>query len=410
MSAKKLSSSSFEHYSNNSQRQARVKQQLITMLYKGGQLSIHDFSKSLKLSAPTIAKAVDELIDQQLVIKSGTGNSSGGRRPGLYSINPSARYVLAIDLERSFIRLGLFDCANNLVAPIDEFNEGLDTLPDVFTYITGKVNELLAKKKINKNKVLGIGVSLPGLIDIHTGLSYTYLADNRPVAENLSELTGIRTFVEHDTKLMAWGELAFGLAKGLNNVLCLNVGSGIGLSMILNGTIYKGHSGYSGEFGHIQIENDGDLCHCGKYGCIETIAAGKSLIHKANQQIAAGRDTILASNTEKTHLKLTTTAIIDGALAGDSLCNELISEAGEALGRGMAVLLHLFNPELIIIGGELSKAASLLIDPIVKNINKHTIERIRKDTRIEISNIGENARIMGSLALVMNKIFSSQMT
>ncbi len=406
MSVKKSSSPPFEHYSNNSQRQARIKQQLITMLYKEGQLSIHDLSKSLKLSVPTIAKAVDNLIDQKLVQKSGMGNSSGGRRPGLYSINPSSRYVLAIDLERSFIRMGLFDCANNLVAPIYEFNEGLDTLPEVFTFLTRKVNELLDSKKINKDKVLGIGVSLPGLIDIHTGLSYTYLVDNKPVADNLTGLTGIKTYVEHDTKLMAWGELAFGLAKGLNNVLCLNVGSGIGLSMILNGAIYKGHSGYSGEFGHIQITENGDLCHCGKYGCIETIAAGKSLIRKANQEISAGRKTTLKSNFNNKHNKLSTTSIIDAAIAGDALSIELIYGAGEALGRGIAVLLHLFNPELIIIGGELSRAANLITDPINKNINYHTIERIREDARIEISNLGNNARIMGSLALVMSKIFS----
>jgi len=406
MTVNKSYSHPFEPSSNNSLRQARIKQQLINRLYKDGQLSIHDLCQTVKLSAPTIAKAIEELIEQQLVIKSGTGSSSGGRRPGLYSINPFSRYVLAIDLERSFIRMGLFDCANNPASKISEFSEGLDTLPDVFNFITEKVDELLKNNKISKNKVLGIGVSLPGLIDIHTGLSHTYLIDKKPVSENLTELTGIKTYIEHDTKLMAWGEQAFGLAKGHNNVLCLNVGSGIGLSMILNGTIYKGHSGYSGEFGHIQIDNNGDPCHCGKHGCIETKAAGKSLIYKANQQILTGRKTILKATSAINQNKLTTSLIIDAAKAGDQLSIELINQAGEALGRGIAVLIHLFNPELIIIGGELSRAADLLINPIEKNLEVHTIDRIRKDTKILVSHLGEDARIMGSLALVMNKIFS----
>lgn len=406
MSVNKATSTSFKTLSNNSRRQARLKQQLINRLYKEGQLSIHELGQAVKLSVPTIAKAVDELIEQQLVIKSGLGSSSGGRRPGLYSINPSSRYVMAIDLERSFIRMGLFDCANNPASQIYEFNEGLDTLPEVFIFINKKVDELLESKKISKNKILGIGVSLPGLIDIHTGLSYTYLIDKKPVAESLTELTGITTYVEHDTKLMAWGEQAFGLAKGLNNVLCLNIGSGIGLSMILNGAIYKGHSGYSGEFGHIQIDNNGDLCHCGKHGCIETKAAGKSLINKAIQQISSGQQSLLKESSENNHSKLTTSLIIEAAKEGDILSMELIDQAGEALGRGIAVLIHIFNPELIIIGGELSKANDLLINPIEKNIDVHTIERIRKDTKIVISNLGDNARIMGSLALVMNKIFS----
>lgn len=406
MSIIKPFSSSLEPSSNNSLRQARIKQQLINRLYKDGQLSINDLSQAVKLSVPTIAKAVDELIEQQLVIKSGMGSSSGGRRPGLYSINPSSRYVMAIDLERSFIRMGLFDCANNPASKIYVFNEGLDTLPEVFMFITQKVDELLTDIKISKEKILGIGVSLPGLIDIHTGLSHTYLTDKKPVASNLTELTGIKTYVEHDTKLMAWGEQAFGLAKGHNNVLCLNVGSGIGLSMILNGNIYKGQSGYSGEFGHIPIDNNGDLCHCGKRGCIETMAAGKSLINKANQQILAGRKTLLNGNTATKHSRLTTSSIIDAARAGDQLSIELLNQAGEALGRGMSVLIHLFNPELIIIGGELAKAGDLLINPIEKNLKVYTIERIRNDARILISHLGEDARIMGSLALVMNKIFS----
>lgn len=391
--------------SNNSQRKARIKQEIISKFYKEGQLSIHDICQSVKLSAPTVAKAIDELIDQQLIIKVGVGGSSGGRRPGIYAINPSSRYVMAIDLERSFVRMGIFDFANRPASRVYEFTEGLDTLPDVFNFLTLKVNEILRNNKISKKKVLGIGLSLPGLIDIRTGLSYTYLKDKKPAA-TLTEETGIKTYVEHDTKLMALGEQAFGLARGLENVLCLNIGSGIGLSMILNGSIYRGHSGYSGEFGHIQIDNSGDLCHCGKVGCIETMAAGKSLISRARQQINAGRKSILTDSAPFNAENLTTSAIIDAARHGDDLSAELLDQAGEALGKGMAVLVHLFNPELIILGGELSKAADLLLKPINRNLEIHTLDRIRKDSGIKISKLGDDARLMGALALVMNKIFA----
>jgi N-acetylglucosamine repressor len=391
--------------SNNSQRKARIKQQIISKFYKEGQLSIHDICESVKLSAPTVAKAIDELIDQQLIIKIGVGGSSGGRRPGIYAINPSSRYVMAIDLERSFVRMGIFDFANKPASKTYEFNEGLDTLPDVFNFLTEKVNEILRNNKISKKKVLGIGLSLPGLIDIHTGLSHTYLPDKKPAA-TLTEQTGIRTYVEHDTKLMALGEQAFGLAKGLENVLCLNMGSGIGLSMILNGSIYRGHSGYSGEFGHIQIDNSGELCHCGKVGCIETMAAGKSLVTRARQHISGGRSSLLASQDRNAIDKLNTSAIIEAAKSGDELSRELLEQAGEALGKGMAVLVHLFNPELIILGGELSKASDLFIKPINRNLKNHTLDRIRQDSGIKVSKLGDDARIMGALALVMNKIFA----
>ncbi len=398
--------SSIKSSGNNSQRKARLKQQLVSKLYKEGQLSIHDLCESFKHSAPTIAKTINVLIKQQLVIKTGVGGSSGGRRPGLYSINPSSHYVMAVDLERSFIRIGIFDFANKPVSKVYEFNDGLDTLLDVFDFITQKVNELLKSHRISKKKVLGIGLSLPGLIDIHTGLSYTYLMDNKPVAETLSELTEIRTYVEHDTKLMAWGEQAFGLAKGIDNVLCLNIGSGIGLSMILNGTIYKGHSGYAGEFGHIQIDNKGDLCHCGKVGCIETQAAGKSLILKAEKLIESGVQTELREKCSSILNKLTTKDIIEKARSGDRVSIQLLNDAGDALGKGLAVLINIFNPELIILGGELSKATEFLFAPIEDNLEVHSLGRIRKDAQLVVSELGDNARIMGSVALVMNKIFA----
>ncbi|PKO97896.1 MAG: sugar kinase, partial [Bacteroidetes bacterium HGW-Bacteroidetes-9] len=246
----------------------------------------------------------------------------------------------------------------------------------------------------------------PGLIDVKTGLSYTYLNTGRPATNILSEKTGFPVFIEHDTRAMAWGEQAFGLARGHQNVLCLNVGSGIGLSMILNGKLYLGHSGYSGEFGHIQIEPNGILCHCGKIGCLETLASGKIMVAKAKQEIANGAITQISSMIDGDSSKINIRIIMDAARKGDQFAIDLLAKIGESLGKGMAILIHLFNPELIIIGGEMSRAADYLISPIESNLNIFTISRIRRDARIVASNLGDNARLMGTVALVMNRIFS----
>lgn len=397
---------SHEFENNKTHKKEKLKQDLVKQFYLEGQLSIHDLCKTVKMSAPTVTRAVEELIDQNMVIRTGIGDSSGGRRPGLFSINPSSHYAMAIDVERSFVKMAIFNFVNQPVSEIAEYNEGLDTLADVPAFINEKIDELLKAQKINKDKILGIGLSLPGLIDIRTGLSYTYLNDQKPVAEVITKLTGITTYVEHDTKAMAWGEHTFGLAQGMQNVLCLNIGSGIGLSMILNGEIYNGHSGYSGEFGHIQIDSNGKLCHCGRRGCIETVAAGKSLIANAKDGLKHGKgaDLIRMFNIEPE--QVTIPIILEAARNGNQFATDLLIQAGEALGRGIAVLVHLFNPELIILGGEMSKASDFLIKPIMENIEIHTIERIRKDARLVVSELGGNARIMGSLALVMNKIFA----
>lgn len=391
---------------NNYLRRIALKQSIVKELYQHGELSIFKLSQSVKMSTPTVTRAVEELIAEQLIREVGIGESTGGRRPSLFGINPSSRYVLGVDLERSFVRMGIFDFLNNPVSEIHELNEGLDTHPDILQFIAEKVGELLLAYSIDESKMLGIGISLPGLIDIKTGLSYTYLNTGKPAADILSEKTRMPVFIEHDTRAMAWGEQAFGLAKGYQNVLCLNAGSGIGLSMILNGKIYTGHSGYSGEFGHIQIEPNGQLCHCGKIGCIETLASGKSLIARARQEINRGAITQLSDMLEGDLSKLNIKMLMNAAKKGDQFAIDNLARVGEALGRGLAVLIHLFNPELIIIGGEMSRAADYMISPIESNLNVYTIARIRRDARIVASNLGDNARLMGTLALVMNRIFA----
>lgn len=394
-----------EPLKNNQLRKLNLKQSIIRELYQYKQLSIHYLSKTIKMSTPTITRAIDELIEEEMVREIGIGESTGGRRPSIYGLKASSRYLIGIDLERYFIRMGIFDFDNKPVSEIHELNQGLETHTDIPGFLAEKVYELIEAYNIDRNKLLGIGISLPGLIDLRSGISYTYLNTGRPTAKELMDRLGLPVFLEQDTRSMAWGEQAFGLAHGHQNVLCLNIGSGIGLSMILNGKIYTGHSGYSGEFGHIQIEPNGQLCHCGKIGCIETVASGKVLISKAKKDITEGSITQISGMIDGDLNKLNIKVILDAARAGDQYAIDLLGRIGEALGKGLSTLIHLFNPELIIIGGEMSKAADFLISPIESNLNIYTIARIRKDAMIVSSELGDNARLMGTVALVMNKIF-----
>ncbi|PKP46471.1 MAG: sugar kinase [Bacteroidetes bacterium HGW-Bacteroidetes-11] len=394
-----------EPMKNNQLRKLNLKQAIIRELYQHKQLSIHYLSKTIKMSTPTITRAIDELAEDEMVVEIGIGKSTGGRRPSIYGLKASSRYVMGIDLERYFIRMGIFDFDNKPVSEIHELNEGLDTHPDIPGFLAEKVYELIEAYNIDRSKLLGIGISLPGLIDIRTGISYTYLNTGKPTAKELMDRLGLPVFLEQDTRTMAWGEQAFGLARGHQNVLCLNIGSGIGLSMILNGKIYTGHSGYSGEFGHIQIEPNGTLCHCGKIGCIETVASGKMMISRARKDLAEGAISQISGMINNDLNKINIRIVLEAAKAGDQYAIDLLARIGEALGKGLSTLIHLFNPELIIIGGEMSKAADYLISPIESNLNIFTISRIRKDAIIVASELGDNARLMGTVALVMNKIF-----
>jgi N-acetylglucosamine repressor len=381
---------------------------ILEELYRSGCKSIPDLSKSIRMSTPTITRAIDELMADELILEEGIGSSSGGRRPNLYGINPTSRYVMGIDVNRFYVRIGLFNFHNQPAAKIKVYNEGLETQENILSFLQKSVSDYIQEAGIDEKKLIGIGIAMPGLIDIHTGITYSYLHEEKPATIMFENMFNHPVFVEHDTRAMALGEQAFGLAKGKNNVLCLNIGSGIGLGMILNGKLYVGNSGFSGEFGHIQVDPEGELCYCGKIGCLETLASGTTMIKNAKKELEAGATSLLQTLSENNLENINSELILEAAHRGDQFAIGLLSSIGEHLGKGIAVLIHIFNPELIIVGGELTKADNYLIDPIQQNLNKYTISKIRRDAQIITSSLGNNAGMMGTVALVMNKVFNQE--
>jgi N-acetylglucosamine repressor len=392
--------------SSPSKKRNNLKIKIIKYLYLEGPKSIPDLCTVARVSSPTLKRLLDELEEESLILELGLGESGGGRRPSIYGLNPDSRFILGIDVTRFELRLGLFNLSCQQVGERLHIPEGLETGVDVIQSLKKHISSLVKANKISKGKILGAGVAIPGLIDMKTGISYTYLNEGDiPLAKRLEKEFGMPVFVEHDTRSMARGELMFGLAKGKNNVLCLNLGSGIGLSMILNGKVYSGESGYAGEFGHINVDPQGKLCFCGKIGCLETVASGRTLSKKVTEDLKAGTPTILHQFVEKSPTGVTLKIILEAVSAGDQYANELIATTGVHLGKGIATLLHLFNPELIILGGTLSIAGNTLLDPIQQTLNSFSIPRIRQDTTILTSELLDNAGLMGTIALVMDKVF-----
>ena len=392
----------------NGSKKNSLKLLIVKELYENGSKSIPQLSKFIHMSTPTITRVLDELIETGFLTEEGIGSSSGGRRPNLYGLNPQARFVLGVDISRYHIRLGMFNFSNQPVGDIKVIDEGLKVSNDFIKSLKTAVEEFILESGIDKTKLMGIGIALPGLIDLHTGISYSYLQNEKPATIQFENIFDYPVFVENDTKAMALGEQAFGMAQGKQNVLCLNIGSGIGLGMILNGKLYKGNSGFSGEFGHIQVDPDGQLCYCGKIGCLETMASGTTMIKRARKEIADGATTVISKMVDGDLGKITIETVLQAAQHGDQFAIGILAYIGEHLGRGIAVLIHLFNPELIIIGGELTKADNYIIDPIQQNLNKYTIAKIRRDAQIMTSGLGENAGLMGTVALVMNKVFQNR--
>lgn len=386
----------------------RLKRNIVYFLFRHGENTIPEISKVTQVSIPTATKAIQELMEETILVDLGMGESSGGRRPSKYGINPGSRYILAVDLSRFKTRIVFLDIRGNQVTEEVEYSSDLEHDPEIIKMVGYWAKELIKTTRIDSRKIVAAGVAFPGLINSNTGISQSYPSlGDKPLSQMFSEVFGFRTFVENDARIMAYGEYLFGAAQGKSNALCLNIGPGIGMGMILNGRLYRGNSGYAGEFGHIEVETDGQLCICGKRGCLETIASGNAVSVFAHEDIKSGVVSMLSELSKGLPEKITPKMIIQAAKNGDQYSIDLLTRTGEQLGKGISILINIFNPEIIVLGGELSEADHFISDPIQVVLKKYTISKIRNDAQLVSSVLGTKATLLGSFGLVVEKIFES---
>lgn len=251
---------------------------------------------------------------------------------------------------------------------------------------------------------MALGLNLSGRINNTTGYSYSYFHfDEEPLAGIIQKEIGIQTFIENDSRAMAYGEFSNGDTGDARNVLFINMDYGIGLGILIDRKLYYGKSGFGGEFGHIPIFDNEILCHCGKKGCLETEASGVALIRKFKEKIKQG-STSSVMKKKKDLDDITLLDIISAAKNEDILCIELLAEIGEKIGKGIAMLINIFNPELLILGGTLSETGDYLRLPVRSAINKYSLSLVNNDTQLKLSKLGEKAGIIGACLIARNKL------
>ncbi|HRD43578.1 MAG TPA: ROK family protein [Ferruginibacter sp.] len=385
-------------------KQTVYKKQIQKHLYFGGELSCADLSELTKRSIPLTAKIINELIEEGSVVETGLANSTGGRRPQMYSLKSDITYIVAVSMDQLVTRIAILDMQNNYVVPIENFELTLAHNPQALYQLLDLLKKYIAKSGISKEKIIGVGIGMPGFVDVKKSINTPYLkpAKGNIVSELETELN-IPVFIDNDSSLVALAELKFGKARNTKNTMVINIGWGVGLGMILNGELFRGHNGFAGEFSHIPIFTNNKICGCGKSGCLETETSLLVIIEKALKGIKEGKSTSL-KNIHPEHPEEAAHQILEAALNGDSFSIDLISEIGYNIGRGVAILIHILNPELIVLSGRGSIAGRLWRAPIQQAINKLCIPKIAEDTYIEISHLNYQAEIIGTACLVMDQI------
>jgi predicted NBD/HSP70 family sugar kinase len=368
---------------------------VIHALRDQGKISRAEIARRTGLSRSTVSSLVADLQADGLVVERAEPGSAygaqGGRPPILLSFDASAGAAVGVDFGHSHLRVAVSDLSGAILAereqPLDtdhEAREGLDAAADL-------VEDALADAGVERERVIGAGMGLPGPIQQGDGIvgSSAILPGwiGVAAAAEMRARLDLPVMVDNDANLGALAEAAFGAGRDAGDLIYLKVSSGIGAGLILNGRLYRGSSGLAGELGHVLVDPDGLVCRCGNRGCLETLAATGALIELLR----------------RSHGQLTVAHMLAAARDGDLGCRRVIADAGRAIGRAVATLLNVLNPELLVLGGDLAAAGDLLLDRVRESVGRAALPEAARTAAVVAGVLGERAQVLGALALVVSE-------
>jgi predicted NBD/HSP70 family sugar kinase len=378
------------------------KNKIIKELYFSHTLSCSDLSAQIETSLPLTTKMLNDLIRDNDIVEIGYAPSKGGRRPLMYAVRPDSKYTVAVAMDQLFTRIVIMDMHRQYATAVEKLELRLAKNPDALDMLVERIADHIHRSGIMKEKIVGIGIGMPGFVDSKKGLNYSFLTEGETeICRYIMDRVGLPAWMENDSSLIALAELSFGAARGKKSAMVVNLGWGIGLGLILNGELFRGCNGFAGEFSHLPLFSNNKLCSCGKSGCLETEASLLVVVERAVEGIRNGRLTMLKEQHLSDNFDQASKAVIDAAEKGDKFAVELLSESGYSIGRGVAILIHLLNPETIIISGRGASAGKIWQTSIQQALNEHCIPRLARNSEIRVSSLGYDAELLGAAALVM---------
>lgn len=410
------------------EKKLSYKRSVLRHLYFAGALSCAELSDQIGKSLPLTTQIVNDLIEEGSVIEKGLAPSTGGRRPLQYSLKQDAAYIVSVAMDQFVTRIAILDMNNRYLTEIEKFELPLSRNQDALSQLAERIEKVIFRSNIPKDKFVGVGIGMPGFVDSIKGVNHSFLpvpsallaepaghgsraghdghrtasvaSSKSSIAKYIGGRLGLPIFIDNDSSLIALAELKFGAARNRKSAMVVNIGWGIGLGLILNAKLFRGENGFAGEFSHIPMFSNNKLCSCGKSGCLETESSLQVVVERAVEGLKSGRLSLLKDLANKSFDEASADVIM-AAGKGDKFAVELLSEAGYNIGRGVAVLIHILNPELVVLSGRGSLAGKIWQAPIQQALNEHCIPILAAGTGIEISALGYEAELIGAAALVM---------
>lgn len=384
---------------------------ILNTIREQGPISRAEVAQQTSLTPPTVSNIVKELLDSKIVIETEQGTSRGGRKPTMLTINAHNFYIIGLDVGPTNIKTILTDLDAHIITssqtkiPANIDNEGLLAL------LKESIQRISDANPDKWESIIGIGVGMHGMVDVHRGISlYAPLLQlhDIPIKASLEEAFQMVVHVENDARVMALGESWFGNGNGVNAIVCINVGRGIGAGMMIDGQLFHGAHFISGEIGHMTIDIDGPKCSCGNYGCLQALAAGPEIATRAAKEAAIGKETVLRQMCEGDLEAISGETVYEAAQQGDALSREILSETGRYLGIGITNLLHTIDPERIIIGGGVAKSGDYILENIQKTVEQRALTASARETDVCLTKLGDNATAIGAVSLLLVALFSTK--
>ena len=362
-------------------------------------ISRAQIAKETTLTPPTVSSNVKELIEEGLVKESQLGESQGGRKPTMLLINHQSLYVIGVDAGPEMIECILVDLSGEVIQRASSKLQIPINNTEFLTTLKNCIHTCLQATPSLLPKVIGIGVAMHGVVEIETGTSLfapILGLTNIPIKEELEKEFEVDVKVENDARAMALGESWFGDHGDVSSMLVVNIGRGVGAGLVIDGKLYHGAQDIAGEVGHMTIDLHGDVCECGNRGCLQTFITGPSIVRRVKNHILQEQQDFQLITGEK---------VYELATSGHEAFATLFRETGEIIGIGLTNLIHIINPEKIVLGGGVTKSKKFILPEILNTIEARALTPRARQTVVTMTKLGDDATLMGAVSLLLVDLF-----
>lgn len=382
---------------------------LVAHVRRGGAVSRKQLGHSTRIRMPVITALVRELIKSGVLIESGRGESERGRKQVLLSLNRRHGFVVGVEFDADRMLTVVVDVCGDVVTELDAAMPSRKTPDAIMAAVVAAVESAIRKSGYPPSALKGIGVADPGVVDSGEGIALfcSMLPEwvDVPVRRLLESRFSVPVWLDANTRTKTLCEHCHGAGRGARNLLYVDIGCGIGCGIVLDGRLYRGHTGMAGELGHARVLENGPICNCGSSGCLETVASYPAILRQVRKALQEGAQSMIPVLAGHGQDSIAMTHVVQAARQGDKLALGLMDRAVHYLGYAIANAANLLNPEAVVISSSQAAAEDVIVAPIQQIVDRHAIRLSGKSLEIRAARIGKEAGAWGAAMLMLDRLF-----